>query len=95
MVMITNNNKTHPPPPLARQKIIIIITIKKYRILLNVKSILVKIILTKQIKMFMTGYHLTNWTYYGSNLLSYFNICNFFGWGAGRVVLVVVTPQNL
>ena len=48
------------------------------------KSILVKIILTKQIKMFTTGYHLTNWTYYGSNLLSYFNIYNFFGWGAGR-----------
>ena len=94
MVMITNNNKTHPPP-LARQKIIIIITINKYRILLNVKSILVKIILTKQIKMFTTGYHLTNWTYYGSNLLSYFNIYNFFGWGAGRVVLVLVTPQNL
>ena len=42
-----------PPPPKKKIIIIIIIiTINKYRILLNVKSVLVKIILTKQIKCY-------------------------------------------
>ena len=40
------------PPPKKKKLIIIIITINKYRILLNVKSMLVKIILAKQIKCY-------------------------------------------